>query len=197
MWHVLNKKYFLNNQIDIIINGCKNNDIHCQEQLYKLCYPEMIKICLRYAIDLDGAGVIYNNAMLKIFNNIQKYREEGRFMGWVKKIVINSSIDFIKQNTKFKQESFQIIPEEVLIEDIESLNNLTVKEIRRMIAELPKATSAVFNLFAYEGFSHSQISGILDISEGTSKWHVNHAKSILKKRLQHFFTSEFKKNAAG
>ena len=56
--------------LPIIIKGCQQNDIHCQEQLYRLYYPEMIKICFRYATDSDGAGTIYNNAMLRVFKSI-------------------------------------------------------------------------------------------------------------------------------
>src|SRR3954470_11275821 len=91
------KKRFLNINLPIIIKGCQKNDIHCQEQFYKLFYPEMIKVCSRYAADCDGAGTIYNNAMLRIFKSIIDYREEGKLDAWVKKIVVNCCIDFCKK----------------------------------------------------------------------------------------------------
>jgi RNA polymerase sigma-70 factor, ECF subfamily len=187
----------LNTQLDIIIKGCRDNDIHCQEQLYKLCYPEMIKICSRYASDLDGAGIIFNNAMLKVFKNIEKYKEEGRLMGWIKTIVVNCSIDFVKKGRDFTLQPVESAIDEVKIEEPDIVSNLTVKEIRQLIAELPKSTSVVFNLFVYEGYTHKQISTLLGISEGTSKWHVNDAKRILKNKLQNFFTNELNVNAAG
>ncbi|RXK62598.1 sigma-70 family RNA polymerase sigma factor [Lacibacter luteus] len=187
----------MNTQLDIIIAGCKENNIHCQEQLYKLCYPDMIKLCSRYAKDLDEAGAIYNNAMLKVFKEIIRYKEEGKFMGWVRIVTVRCCLDFIKTTTRFKTIKIELIESEVVFTDVEIISGIAVNEIRKIISELPKATSTVFNLFAYEGFTHKQIAELLGISEGTSKWHVNDARRILKQRLLPLLTDEIEVNAAG
>ncbi|MEP6676683.1 MAG: sigma-70 family RNA polymerase sigma factor, partial [Ferruginibacter sp.] len=83
--------------LNILLNGCRRNDVQSQQQLYRICYPEMIKICYRYAPDADGAGTIFNDAMLRVFKNISTYTDEGKLMGWIKTIVINCSIDFCKK----------------------------------------------------------------------------------------------------
>ena len=196
MDQLLHKKRFLNTNSNILIKGCQRNDVQSQQQLYRLCYPEMIKICYRYAPDSDGAGTIFNNAMLKVFKSIGSYTDEGKLMGWIKTIVINCSIDFCKKRNVFKQSVPYINEEDVVIRP-EVLDRVSGKEIQLLIKQLPAATATVFNLYVYEGFTHKQIGEILDISDGTSKWHVSEAKKLLKPLLEKTFTTELKANAAG
>ena len=179
----------------ILTKGCKQNDVLCQEQLYKLFYPDMIKICYRYANDMDGAGMIYNNAMLKVFKGIRNYNEEGKLAGWIKVIVINCCIDFCKTKNIFSR-SVELTEEENTIwPDI--FDRLSGKDIQQLITQLPKATGTVFNLYIYEGFTHKQIGEQLGISDSTSKWHISEAKKLLKTKFENIFTNELKTNAAG
>jgi RNA polymerase sigma factor (sigma-70 family) len=143
----------------------------------------MIKICFRYATDADSAGSIYNNAMLRVFKNMSTYNEEGKLEGWIKVIVINCCIDFCKKKNIFKNTVAHTMEEEILIEP-EVFDHISGKEIQQLIAQLPGSTATVFRLFVYEGFTHKQIAERLNISEGTSKWHVSEAKKALKKRYK-------------
>jgi len=190
------KKRFLDTAIDTIITGCKNNELQSQKKLYQLFYPEMIKICCRYAGDMDGAGIIYNNAMLRIFKNISHYSEQGKISSWIKTIVINCSIDFCK-----KKDVFKYVVEDSHAGDISLqpavFDHVSGKEIQKIIAQLPKATSTVFNMFIYDGYTHRQIAEILCISEGTSKWHVSEAKRLLKSTFETIVEIQPKTNAAG
>jgi RNA polymerase sigma-70 factor, ECF subfamily len=197
MDQLLPKKRFLTANPDTLIKGCRQNDIHCQEQLYKLYYPDMIKVCYRYAKDTDGAGTIYNNAMLKVFKNISHYKEEGKLGGWIKTIVVNCCIDFCKQQSSSIQypASGTQDAEEISINP-EVFNTVSAKEIQQLLKQLPVSTAMVFNLFVYEGFTHKQIGELLGISDSTSKWHVSEAKKILKLKLEKFSETEFKTNAA-
>jgi RNA polymerase sigma-70 factor (ECF subfamily) len=158
----------------------------------------MIKVCYRYARDADGAGTVYNNAMLKVFKNIVNYKEEGKLGGWIKTIVVNCCIDFCKQHqvssNHYPVTSIENL-EEISISP-EVFNTVSAKEIQQLLKQLPGATAMVFNLFVYEGFTHKQIATQLDISDGTSKWHVSEAKKILKLKLEKFSETEFKTNAA-
>jgi RNA polymerase sigma-70 factor, ECF subfamily len=196
MNQLLPKKRFLSINQDILIKGCQQNDLQCQQQLYKYCYPEMIKVCFRYAKDADGAGTIYNNAMLKVFKSIGNYKEEGKLMAWVKTIVVNCSIDFCKQQHFFIPLENYTPAEDISI-DPEVFNTVSGKEIQQLIKQLPGATATVFNLFIYEGLTHKQIAAQLAISDGTSKWHVSEAKKLLKTKLKKFSANKLKTNAAG
>jgi RNA polymerase sigma-70 factor, ECF subfamily len=195
MSQVLTKPTLLTDPLDIVLKGCQANDLPCQESLYKHCYHEMIKICYRYAGDMDGAGIIFNNAMLRVFRHIHQYKEEGKLMGWVKTIVVNCSIDFIKQQNKFKELPVGDISEYEVDIPAEVFNHVSAKEIQKIIRELPRATAAVFNLYIYEGFTHKQVAQSLGISEGTSKWHLNEGRKLLKTKLETFINPEIKTNA--
>lgn len=182
--------------LEIIIRGCRRNDLLCQEQLYRHCYPEMIRLCQRYAGDMDGAGTVFNNAMLRVFKNISHYRHEGRFMSWLKTIVLHCCLDFVRQQHKFRNEPLlRAVEEEVGVSD-DVLDKVSVKEIQKIISQLPRATAVVFNLFVYEGFTHKQIGEALNISEGTSKWHVSEGRKTLKGKLDNLLYPEVKNNAA-
>jgi len=193
---LLPKKRFLSINPDILIQGCRQNDLQSQEQLYKLYYPDMIKICYRYAKDADGAGTIYNNAMLKVFKSITGYQEQGKLSGWIKTIVVNSCIDFCKQQQLFAPlDTYQYAEEVSILPQV--FNTVSAKEIQQLLKYLPGATAAVFNMYVYEGFTHKQIGNLLGISDNTSKWHVCEAKKILKLKLEKISETEFKTNAAG
>ncbi|HEV8270828.1 MAG TPA: sigma-70 family RNA polymerase sigma factor, partial [Chitinophagaceae bacterium] len=86
-----------------IIEGCKKRSSRSQEQLYRIFYPEMVKICLRYANgNIEDAAFIYNQALFKVFMNIDQYRNEGSFEGWIKRIVVNSCADSCRKHVKFQ-----------------------------------------------------------------------------------------------
>lgn len=190
------KKRYLNINLPIIVRGCQQNDILCQEQLYKLFYPEMIKICSRYANDDDGAGSIYNDAMLRVFKNIGEYKEEGKLGAWIRKIVVHCCIDFCKKKVVFARRLSEDYREDFSISP-EAFNIVSAKEIQKLLAQLPASTAIVFNMYVYEGFTHKQIGERLGISDGTSKWHLSEAKRLLKNKIDNFITTTTKANAAG
>lgn len=167
-----------------VIEGCRRADLHSQEQLYRLCYPQMIGICYRYAGDMDGAGIILNNAMLRVFQHIVKYKHDNKWVPWIKTIVIHCSLDYIKQRNRFKEEAIGNFHEETISIPDDAFQKISVKQIQKLIHQLPKATATVFNLFVYEGFTHKQIAESLGISEGTSKWHINEGRKYLKAKLE-------------
>lgn len=171
---------------EIIVKGCRRDELSSQEKLYRLYYPEMIRICCRYAGDLDGAGLIYNNAMLRVFKGIKEYRHEGKLSGWIRVIVINCCLDFIKQKNRFVNKTVESGQADDIAADDHILENVSAMEIREIISRLPGATAAVFNLYLYENFTHKEIGVHLGISEGTSKWHVNEARRLLKRKLEHY-----------
>ena len=166
-----------------IVNGCKTGDRKAQERLYKNYYRAMMSICLRYTkIDEDAVEVL-NNAFLKVFKNIQRYDpKQAALYTWIRTIVINSCIDFVKQKQKLeradelKEESeMQLMPEVV--------SKIRTKELLDQVRRLTPATQAVFNLYVLEGYNHKEIGELLNISEGTSKWHLSEARRNLQQYL--------------
>ena len=134
--------------------------------------------------------------MLKVFKSIGNYNEEGKLTGWIKTIIVNCCIDFCKSKNIFNNATNIISETEItILPDV--FDRLSSKDIQKLIAQLPKATGTVFNLYIYEGFTHKQIGEQLNISDGTSKWHVSEAKKLLKVKLENISETEFKTNAAG
>lgn len=186
MIQVLHKTPRLTDPAAILIEGCLRQDSQCQEQLYRYCYPDMIKICFRYAGDMDGAGIIFNNAMLRVFRHLKQYKHEGKLIGWIKTIVVNCCIDYAKERSRFRNNQLPATEQEEHSIPPDVLERVSAKEIQQLIRQLPRATATVFNLYTYEGFTHREISESLGFAEGTSKWHVNEGRRLLKESLRTF-----------
>jgi RNA polymerase sigma-70 factor, ECF subfamily len=167
-----------------------------QEKLYRLFYTDMVRLCMRYCHgDQEIAASIYNTAMLKVFKNIQQYSGKGEFPAWVRSIVINASIDHCRSRAKFRETGLEDEMSDVVTIVPEVYNRISGNEIIQLIHELPANTALVFNLFIIEGYKHAEIGQLLGISPGTSKWHVNEARRLLKQKLETLFKKEYLANA--
>ena len=171
-------------QIDHWIKGCIKNDRRAQEALYKAYYRAMISLCLRYTGSSEDAVEVLNSGFFKVFKNIQQYdRKKGSLYTWIRVVVINSCLDFIRQKEKIElgeelDEGAEVAIPPGVLEKIEA------DELLSMIRQLPPATAAVFNLYAVEGFSHKEIAAMMRISEGTSKWHLSEGRRKLQSMIQ-------------
>jgi RNA polymerase sigma-70 factor (ECF subfamily) len=170
-----------------IIAGCRKKNRTIQEHLYKENYSMFLKVCARYAKNMMDAEQLLNDGFLKIFTQIDKYGNTGSFEGWMKRVMINTCLDYLR-STYLKEEMTMhvnaILPEETnLAVSNEGLESLEFRELVDLIQTLPAMTRTVFNLFVFEGFNHKEISGHLDISEGTSHWHVHQARNVLQKKI--------------
>ncbi len=156
-----------------------------QKQLYEHCYNGMMKVCLRYTGDNQQAASVYNDAMLKVFRTIAQYNEQGKLMGWIKKIVVNTAIDYVRVKSNFLPETVQ---EENIGDDhqIEEtvFQKLNVQDIRQLINRLPQKHSVVFNLYVYEEYDHNEIGTLLNIPAGTSRYYLSEARKQLKEIVQ-------------
>ena len=179
-----------------IIEGCKKQSARSQEQLYRGFYPEMIRICLRYANgNIEDAAFIYNQAMFKVFMNIDQYRNEGSFEGWIKRIVVNSCVDSCRKHVKFQTIELNDGAADIVPIIPEVYNRINGEEVLNLIHELPGNTGLVFNLYVMEGYKHEEIGKLLGISTGTSKWHLSEARKLLKEKIETRFKKDFLKYA--
>ncbi len=141
-----------------------------------------MSIAMRYARNEHDAADIMSIAFVKVFRSIKSFEDtKGNFYSWLKKIIINEAIDFIKQQSKFSGKELTATEEPVI--SSEAIEKMDASEIMQMIRQLPPATHAVFVMFAIEGFSHKEIAAALQISEGTSKWHVSEARKYLQQKI--------------
>jgi RNA polymerase sigma factor (sigma-70 family) len=162
-----------------LIQGCVEGNRRMQEILYQRFSPKMYAVCLRYAGNTDDAQDLLQEGFIKVYNNLQKFRSEGSFEGWIRRIFVNTSIEHFRRKSKLRtvQET-----EETGIEDksLTALDHLGEKDILNLIRELSPGYRTVFNLYVVEGYAHKEIAEMMGISEGTSKSQLARAKNILK-----------------
>lgn len=164
-----------------LIEGCKKKDAKIQNFVYNLYVPKVFGICKRYMKDRERAEEMTMNSFLNVFQKISQFKNDGSFEGWILKIAVNCCLMELRKKTNFTREIE--IEKSTLSNENEVIKILEEKDIEKMLSILPDGARIVFNLFAIEGFRHSEIAEKLMISEGTSKSQLNYAKEKLKKKF--------------
>ena len=167
-----------------VLEGCLKNDRKAQELLYKQFYGAMIAICMRYTRHEEDALEVLHNGYMKVFKHLSSYdASKASLYTWIKTIMVNSAIDFIRARQKFKNQVELKDTHEAGSIDNEAIQRMGSSELLKLIQKLPMATQTVFNLYVIEGYNHREIGDILGISDGTSKWHLSEARRLLKQLL--------------
>lgn len=149
-------------------------------------------ICMRYTHEIAEAEDILQDGFVKIFKNIENYAGAGSFEGWMKRIVVNTAIEYFRKRTNLYSIS-DYEHADAMSYDEHTMENIAAQDILKLIQELPMGYRTVFNLYAIEGFSHKEIGDMLEISEGTSKSQLARARAILQQKVNELFKNE-KKN---
>jgi RNA polymerase sigma-70 factor (ECF subfamily) len=167
--------------IEDLIQGCIKEDRVCQRELYKLFASKMMVVCLRYAKDKMEAEDILQEGFIKIYDNISKFRMQGSFEGWIRRIMVNTAINKIRAGKRQFEELDDRMMEVSNNQDV--LDNFSAKDILNLISEMPAGYKYVFNMFAIEGFSHKEIADSLGIEEASSRSQYAKAKKYLQQKL--------------
>ncbi|HXU26957.1 MAG TPA: RNA polymerase sigma factor [Bacteroidia bacterium] len=182
----------MNIELDLI-TACINRERRAEYELYKLTYSYLMSICIRYTNNKEEAEEILNTGFLKILNNLTKYRTEIPFKVWMRKVMINVLIDSYRKE-KTRNEQIKYVENYIETSDFADVNNALVKmnteQIYRLIKQLPPMSQKVFNLYAIDGFAHKEIAEMLDMSEGTSKWHLSFSRQQLKEMIAKMVSSK-------
>ncbi len=171
-----------------IIEGCKENNRLHQEQLYQKYYNLFLKLCARYARDMHDAEQLMQDGFVKIFGHITEFEGKGSFEGWMRRIMVNTCLDYLK--SKYLKHAKQLhFPQEVgetlsLSITNSAMDKMAMKDLLGLIQSLPPMSRTVFNLYIFEGYSHKEIAKSLNMSEGTSQWHVNNARKNLQQKIK-------------
>jgi RNA polymerase sigma factor (sigma-70 family) len=169
-----------------LLQAAHKGDRKAQYALYRVCFPVLMAVCMRYRRGEQDAVSALNIGFLKIINHLDQYRrDEVPFEAWIRRIMINTAIDEFRREKKWRELTVfaddleRAYPEEP-IEWGDAEKRIDVQHLEALMRRLPPMTQQVFNLFALDGFSHKEISEMLGMSEGTSKWHVNAARQKLQ-----------------
>jgi RNA polymerase sigma factor (sigma-70 family) len=177
-------------QIDTkLIHDCIQGNRKAQYQLYQRCYSDLMSVCMRYQRDEQEAAALHNQGFLKILQNLEKYDVNVPFEAWIRRIMINTVIDEFRKNRKVKEliEYRDFSEPEITdcpVDFNQAEKNLSADQLTHMIHQLPPVSRKVFNLYAIDGYKHKEIANLLDMSEGTSKWHLSFARKRLQEMIE-------------
>jgi len=165
------------------LTACIQGDVQRQKELYEVFAPTMFGICLRYASDYHQAEDILQEGFIKVFTHLDRFRHEGSFEGWLKRVFINTAIEHYRRSLKFNQleDLTQVVQ---TVEEPTAHEELQVDDLLQLIQELAPGYRTVFNLYAIEGYSHKEIGKLLNISVGTSKSQLARARLALQQRVK-------------
>ncbi len=166
-----------------LIGRLVKNDRNAQKELYNTYFSKMIGIPMRYTSNKDEAYEILNDSFMKVFSSIRNYKPTGKLSGWIAKIVLHTTLDFVRKKYRYK-EMGEYGEAQIISVNNDALSNLGIEEIYSKIQLLPDATRTVFSMFVIDGYSHKEIAEQLSISEGTSKWHLSNARTKLQELLK-------------
>ncbi len=166
----------------LLIKGCKAGDPAAQKALYEQWGPLLLGVARRYLSRLEDAEDVFADGMYKVLTKIQSFREEGSFEGWMKRIMVNEALMFLRKRHNFHLVR-EVAPNE-LLEPTNIEHELQANEILKLLDDLPDGYRTVFNMYVIEGYKHREIAEELGISINTSKSQLIQAKKRMQELLK-------------
>lgn len=170
-----------------LIHLCKKRERKAQEQLYKLFSNKLYGICLKYSRNKTEAEDNLQDSFITIFNKIEQYNFKGSFEGWISRITVNTVLQKYRKEGVFDIISDDVPDEvDVYVDD----QDISLQYLLTIIGQLPDRYRLVFSMYVLDGYSHKEISEMLNISEGTSKSNLSRARLILKNKIEDYQSEE-------
>lgn len=165
-----------------LIDGCRRQDRHAQRFLFEHYSGRMLALCCRYVKDRMDAEDVMVVAFTKVFDRIKQFKGDGSFEGWIRRVMVNESLTYLRKNkSMYLETDIEAAEREPDYNKLDG--HLEAEDLRKLIADLPTGYRIVFNLYAIDGFSHQEIASQLGVSENTSKSQLSRARALLQKRL--------------
>lgn len=172
--------------LEQLLQKCRNNETKAQSDLYKLYSSKLFPLCLKYSRNYAEAEDNLQDAFMTIFKKISQYSGKGSFEGWLKRITVNTALQ------RYRTKGVFDIVNEGQIEDVEvevDVESVDLDFLLNAIQELPDRYRLVFNLYVLDGYSHKEISEMLEITTGTTKSNLARARKILKVKVEGYMAS--------
>lgn len=168
-----------------LIRRCIAGERLAYEQLYGQYSPKMLVVCRRYVSDHSEAEDVLQEGFIKLFQNLHHYRNEGSFEGWIRRIMVNISLQHYRQNAQtITHLTIDNLYEDLSPGDEQSIiETINAERLLTLIEELPPVYKIVFNLYVFEGLKHKEIADQLGIKEGTSKSNLQDARRLLQRKI--------------
>lgn len=178
---------------DDIIAGCRAKKAAAQEKLYAQYAGRMFALCCRYVKNKMEAEDVMVSAFTKIFEKIDQFRNEGSFEGWMRRVVVNEALTYLRKNkAMYLETDLELADKEPNYQELEA--DIAAEDLLKIIQQLPTGYQMVFNLYAIDGYSHKEIAEQLNISENTSKSQLSRARTHIQKILANHDWNYYKSN---
>jgi RNA polymerase sigma factor (sigma-70 family) len=180
-----------------LVKDCLKGKSQAQRELYELFAQPMLGVCYRYTRSVRDAEDVLQEGFIKVFHHLQQYKQEGNLGAWIRRIMVNTALNYLKRNRKYQEEMF--FTEEYLhpVTDDDPAIRLQAKELADLIRQLPQGYQVIFNLHAVEGFTHVEIGEMLGISDGTSRSQYSRARNLLITWIENYSVEKKKASYAG
>ena len=179
-----------------LIKECLKNSRAAQKHLYNTYADTMLGVCYRYTKSLADAEDVLQEGFIKVFTNLNQYKQQGELGAWMRRIMVHCSIDYLKKHSRYRNElAFEQLPMHPVSDENPAIA-IDTKNLVELIRELPAGYQAVFNLVAIEGYNHMETGQLLGISEQTSRSQYSRARATLIKKLNNISSSSIPKSYA-
>lgn len=169
---------------ETLVVECVKGNAKAQRMLFEKFAPKMMAVCLRYSKDVEEAEDILQDGFIKMFNKLPDFKMEGSLEGWVRRIMVNTSLDAIRRNKKHLGDSKLEDVDYKISAQESTMDSLLAEDLMKLVQKLPDGYKVVFNLFAIEGYSHKEIADLLGVTENTSKSQYSRARAYLRAQLE-------------
>jgi RNA polymerase sigma factor (sigma-70 family) len=167
----------------VLIQQCIDKNRRAQKELYDRFAPIHYAKIRRYVSDIAEANAILNESFFKIFIYLKDYKANGAFEGWMHRITINTTLDYLRKQKKYQNIRSEELGEDEISIPETSVGKIAYKELLALVHSLPDAQRSVFNLFVFDDCSHKEIADLLGMTENNSRWHLNDARRRLKEKI--------------
>lgn len=167
-----------------LIEGCRRGERVAQKELYEMYSRKMMGVCLRYVSDRETARDLLQDGFVKVLTNIDSYSGVGSFEGWMRKIFVNCALEYLRKSDVLREAADLDNTSELVHPDSSAISDLSAAELMKLVQELPVGFRTVFNMFAIEGYSHKEISEMINITESTSRSQFTRARQMLQRRIK-------------
>ena len=179
-----------------LVADCLKLKPDAQRQLYEHFAPAMLGVCFRYTKSVKDAEDVLQEGLVKVFRHLHQYRNEGEPGAWIRKIMVNTALNYLKKNRKYQYDlSFNDVALHPVSVDDPSVT-LQAKDLADLVRQLPTGFQTIFNLHAIEGYSHVEIANLLGITDGTSRSQYARARTLLIKWIEKFSFEDKSENYA-
>jgi RNA polymerase sigma factor (sigma-70 family) len=165
---------------EALMHGCREGNRLAQKYLYQRYYGKFLGIPYRYVGNKEEAQEILNIAFTKIFDSVKEFRETGSFAGWMSRIIVHTAIDFVRSRQRYRRTFDHNTEWADTPVSNEVVSQLAIEDLYALIQKIPDSSRTVFCMYVIDGYKHSEIAAMLNIDEGTSKWHLSNARRFLQ-----------------